>query len=319
MNDKILSIAILTRNQPRELKTTLESIIPQISPDIEIVIGDNSDNLETETLVKKEFGITAIRYFNNGGDLGLDKNILSITEKAKGEYIWLFGDDEMEPDAIVHVLDIIKKNPEISLIWMNFYGFDQFGHLQPARDLGRDKFFKDKNQALEEVSNELGFISSSIFRHDKILNIDEKNINQFIGSRFICFYLVMHILSQDGKFYYVEHPYVICHPTPVGKHSYGGFQTFGVDFYAIVKNFQNKFNKKSIKKILAKNFGYVWRGILVGWLRGFETPKGKLKTMFKLYWNFPEFWLAAPFFLMPKFVTRIVYFIYKKVLKRKYT
>lgn len=315
MNDKILSIAIPTRNQPQELKTTLESIIPQISPEIEIVIGDNSADLETKALIKKEFGIATIRYFNNGGDLGLDRNILSITEKAKGKYIWLFGDDEMEPGAITHVLDIIKKNPEVALIWMNFKTPDS---ERPARNLGRDQFFKDKNQALKEISNALGFMSSIIFKKDKISNIDEENINQFIGSRFICFYLVMYILSQEEKFYYVDYPYVISHLTPAGKHSYDGFQVFGVDYYRIVKNFQDKFDKKSIKKMLAKNFGYVWRGILVGWMRGFETPKGKFKTMLKLYWSFPEFWLAAPFFLMPKFMTQFVYFIYKKVFRLKH-
>ncbi|MBN2198085.1 glycosyltransferase family 2 protein [Candidatus Wolfebacteria bacterium] len=318
----LLSICIPTYNWPKKLKQLLKNIISQNSSDIEIVIGDDSNNLKTKEMIRNDFSMKQVRYYRNKhkeishkSSLNFDKNVLSITKKARGKYVWWFGDEEIKPGAITYVLNIIKKNPEISLIWINFRGLN---NLLPARNFGGDKFFKDKNYVLEEISNELGFLSSIVFKKDKILNINTDNMNRFIGSGFINIYLVMHILSQEGKFYYIDYPYIICHPTPIEKHSYGGFEVFGINFYHIVRNFENQFKRKSIKKMLAKNFGHVWRGILVCWLKGYDTPKGKFKNMFKFYWNFPEFLIAGPLFLMPKFVTKFFYFVYKKILRRVY-
>lgn len=315
MDNKIfLSICLLTYNQPQDFKRTLSSIVSQISSEeVELIVGDNSTNSETEKIVKRYFTLPYLHYFKHGKNLGFDRNIIFLTEKAQGEYIWLFGDDEMRPGAIDYVLSIIKKYPELSLIWVNFQDFDQ---EQPYFPFGGDRFFENGSQVLEEIGIGLNFLSTLILKREKLLNIDKENMKKFIGSGLINLYLPLFILSQEGKFYLIDHPYVIAHGTPLDKISYDYFQIVGINLYLIVKNFQNKFNKKSIKKIIAEIFGHVWRAILIGWLRGYDIPKGKFWPMFKFYWNFPEFWLAAPFFLMPKFVTKCAYFIYKKILKR---
>ena len=49
---------------------------------------------------------------------------------------------------------------------------------------------------------------------------------------------------------------------------YRGFQVFGVNYFNIVQEFRGKLNKKTIKKILAKNFSHIWRGALVSHARG---------------------------------------------------
>ncbi len=321
----ILSICIPTCNRPIKLKRLLESIFSQVTPEVEIVIGDDSSGFETEKIIKKNFPNDRIFYYRNKHqkfDEGpnsskFDRNLLGITKQASGKYIWWFGDDdEMQPGAINHVLDIIKQKSNITLIWVNHYVFSQ---NIPAFNWRKDKFFEDKNQVIEDVANLLGFISSIIFRKDGISNIDEKKMEKFIGSGFINLYLVMHILSKNGKFFYINYPYVCIHLSSVNEISYDGFQVFTVNFYNIVMSFKKSFLKKSFKKMLAKNFGHVWRGILVSWLRGYDTPKGKLWIIFKLYWNFPEFWLAAPFFMMPKFITKFGYFFYKKILRRTYS
>jgi len=310
----ILSICIPTYNQPLDFQRTLKSILPQISrenTEVEILVGDNSINSETEEIIHQYSDFPYLRYYRHGKNLGIDKNILFLIEKSHGKYIWLFGDDEMRTGTIEYVLSIIKKYPELSLIWVNLQGFDQ---EQPHCSFGGDRFFENGSQVLEEIGIGLNFLPTLILKREKLLNIDKENMKKFIGSDLINLYLPLFILSQEGKFYCINHPYVIAHGTPLDKISYDYFQMVGVSLYLVIKNFQKEFNKKSIKKISREIFGCVWRAILVGWLKGYDTPKGKLRPMFKFYWNFPEFWLAAPFFLMPKFVTKFAYFVYKKIL-----
>jgi len=316
-NQIVLSICIPTYNQPQDLRRTLSSIVSQISSgEIEVIIGDNSTNSETEHLVKRDFDLPYLHYFRYGKNLGSDRNILLITGNAKGQYIWWFGDDKMRPGAINYILNIIKKNSDLSLIWVNVVNLQVPGGVL-VYNFSQDKLVSNKNQVLEEISDELTFISSIVFRKDKILNVNQKNMNQFIGSGFVNLYLVMHILSQGGKFYYISYPYIIYHPTPAGRYSYDRFQVFGINFFKVVMNFKDKFDGKPIKRMLTKNFSRLWRWVLVGWLEGYSTPRGKLWPMFKLYWNFSEFWLAAPFFLMPKFVIKFIYFLETAIRKFK--
>ena len=133
--------------------------------------------------------------------------------------------------------------------------------------------------------------------------------------------IYIHVLSQPGKFYFLKGPYLFCHPTTneevkkimtrTGKIINEAFNIYGINFYNIIKDYENSFTKKAVRKILSKNFSYVWRGILVGWIGGWDTPKGKLWRMFKIYWSYPEFWLALPAFSIPLCLNRALYKVYK--------
>lgn len=320
----LLSIAIPTRNQPEALRITLQSIMPQLAPDVEIVIGDNSTNNETELLITQSYSHPQIRYLKNGADLGIDKNILSITENARGIYVWWFGDDGMDSGAIAHVLGILRKYPEMAMIFVNSR---ISGRSDPAVNLGKDKFFKDRNQVLDEIGSGLTFASSIIFKKDALRNVDQKKLDMYMGSQFVNFYLTMHVLSGEGGFYFVSTPYVICYPVSkdriVSKVVRGAavnndyFEIFGVTLFRIVHEFKDKFERRSIRCMLAKNFGTVWRGVLVGWVGGWDTPKGKRWQMFRLYWSYPEYWLALIAFLMPLSINRGLYRMYRVFFKER--
>ncbi len=312
-NNIKLSVSILTYNQPKELKRTLESVLPQMEKGVEIVISDNSDNSETENLIKSDFMKNSyIRYFRNDGDKTFDKNVLRAVERAQGEYIWLFGDEGMAPNAISHILKIVENN-KYNFIFTNFCQDESPG--KPAVVLNSDEIFDDGNLVLEKVANVLGFISSIIIKKECLSSIDKKEMNHFIDLAFIHFYLVMHALSLPGLFYVCSYPYVrIYPPSPEGPPYRDGFKVFAVHFFKIAKSFKNKFRKKSLKKMLAKNFGHIWRGILVAKIRGQNTPLRQLLSL-KYYWNFKEFWIALPFLLMPRFIQVIFYKIYKKLTR----
>lgn len=311
-NDILLSICIPTYNQPQEVRVLLKSLLRQkITSEVEIIMRDDSTNFETEKIVKEYSAKIPINYFK-GEKLGIDKAILFLTEKAKGKYIWWIGDDEVDDGGVEHVLTTVKKFPDISFILVNCRDFNRG---EATLRLGNDRFFKDNNEVLEGVANVLGFISITIFKREMSLSGIEPS-KKYIGSEFVNLYLVLHVLSQKGRIYFLSKPYLINHLKEHGEDVYyRGFQVFGVNFFNIVQEFRDKLDKKTIRKILAKNFSHIWRGALVNQVRGQNVRIGFgspiFKPICKLYWSFPEFLIALPFLVMPRFINRFFYKIYK--------
>ncbi|MEK7149435.1 MAG: glycosyltransferase family 2 protein [Patescibacteria group bacterium] len=314
----ILSICIPTYNQPDKVKRFFESIISQLNSEInsqiEIVVRDDSSNLETKKIIEdysKKISVP-IKYFH-GKKEGVDVAIIFLTQEAKGDYVWWFGDDVLADGAIARVIKLVKDFPEISFIWVN--SCDINNRNDTAFELEGDKFFDNRNQLMEKNIGMLGFISATIFKKEKALSGIE-NSKKYINSAFVSLYLILHVLSQDGRFYFLNNPYVLADPKFQGKPRwYDAFQVFGINLYKVVCEFKDKFDNQSIRKALADNFGKVWRAVLVeralGFTEGFGSKNPKLKQMFKYYWNFPEFWLALPFLIIPRFILRFLYKFYK--------
>ncbi len=314
MTEKILlSICIPTRNQPSELKNTLENILMQSTPQIEIIIGDQSTNKDTAIMMHNNFlTIPQIHYFQNTTTQGIDNNILFVTDYAHGEYLWWFGDDMMEEGAIAHVIEIIKKYPRLALLWVNFYDWNRAGR---AVNYKNDMLFDDKNSFLETILGNISFASSIVFKKSAILNIDKNHMKQFIGSGLINLYIPLHILSKSNMFYYIAHPYIRANATPPGKGSYDGFQVFAINFFRVCQAFKSKFKRRSLRKIHKRNLHHIWRAIIVFRAKGYPYSalphRKQVFLLFKFYWTFLEFWLALPFLLMPLSFQKILYRIYK--------
>jgi glycosyltransferase involved in cell wall biosynthesis len=299
----LLSICIPTYNHPEELRRLLEGLSRQATDEVEIVIGDDG-KFEVTAKLLKEFSFPHLVHFKNPDGPGFDKNLLAVTARARGRYAWWFGDDdEFKPGALAHVLGALRRDPRISFVYVNPEVSGAGGGGYPFRD---DRYFKDGNEVLRELANLLCFMSSIILSKAALADAERGAIERFTGSGFINLFLVMHALSGKGKFFYVGEPLVVNHPT-VGKKSYDGFQVFAVNFRSIALYFKGRFEWKSLKKMLAKNFAHAWRGEIVDWIREGVTRKGKLRTMIKLYWNFPEVLLAVPAFLIPRPLGALIY------------
>ena len=320
-NNFILSICIPTYNRPEKFRQMMMGLMPQLTSEIEVVVRDDSSNDETkhvlDELVKK-FNPSAKINYVHGEKIGLDAANLFLLENAIGEYVWWFSDDdEFMPGAIVRVLGLVKKYPEITFIWVNFCDLERLAVNK------EDGFFKDGNDVLESLRiGHIGLLSSLFLRREDTYSSIPLARKHVKGFSFAALVPVFHVLLGTGKFYFLRGPYILCkvsntvedikkEATKGGEIRNDFFDVFGVDFYEILMEFKGRFNRYSMRKILTDSFASLWRGMLVGWVGGWDTPKGKRWKMFKLYWSFPEFWIAIIPFLMPLWINRGLYKIYK--------
>lgn len=95
---------------------------------VEIVVSDNAseDNIKevVEDVIKK-FPKVSIKYNRNSENLGLAGNFLRVVELAQGEYCWIVGsDDFVLASGLEAILRIIKENPDIDYVSVEFAGVD---------------------------------------------------------------------------------------------------------------------------------------------------------------------------------------------------
>lgn len=117
MNKPLLSICIPTYNRAHYLKECLDSIVAQfgdkeVRDSVEVVVSDNASPDNTRGLVEKYLEkFDNIRYFRNNENIGVDRNVLNVVERASGEYCWYMGDDDVVgSESLMFVIDYLKKH-----------------------------------------------------------------------------------------------------------------------------------------------------------------------------------------------------------------
>jgi len=315
--DYLLSICILSYNQPEEIERLLKSLNAQDLVGVEIVIRDDSENVETIQLALKFASSLPIRFFH-GKKEGIDSAVLFLTHQARGSFVWWMGDDELAPNAVSSVLKAISKSNEINFLWANYH---LVGNPSLAINFPADRFFKSRDELIESAGAGLGFVSATVFRRETVLpSLIEAE--SYIGTQFVNLFIVLYAITQPGKLFYLRGPIIICHNATSeeiknavvrsdGQINNHAFQVFGINFSNIVRRFSNSFEPAVLQKVLKKSFSQMWRGVIVGEIGGWDTTKGKKAKLIKNFGQFPECWIAVILFCLPKQVLSLLYRIYK--------
>ena len=152
-----LSICIPTYNRIRFLKELLPSVLGQIDMDgVELVVSDNASTDGTGDYLRT-LNHPCLRWWTNDSNIGGDRNFLKCVSEARGEYVWLFGDDDIMPnDAVGRVVEFLRKNKPALLVSV---GRDMPNALHDDyRDMVKD--------VGDEVALEHTLISANVFRRD---------------------------------------------------------------------------------------------------------------------------------------------------------
>lgn len=313
-----LSICILVYNQPDDVKRLLGSLSLQIVEGVEVIVRDDSTNDETQAVVDN-FGRATWLHYHRGVKEGIDKTIIYLTSIARGRFIWWMGDDDFSPGAIQEVLHVIDTHPEVGFVWANYV---LAGSGKMAVDLPESRLFSGRDEVLERCGSALGFISACVMRGD-LARKALTEVEPYLGSTFVNLYIVLFVVSRSEPHFYLRGPVVVCHPastqeikavtTKSGDINNRAFEVFGIWFFKILCAFDGFFDARVLRNVAKKSFGSTWRGVLVGWAGGWDTPKGKRIPLLKTFYGFPEAWLAFVLFLMPGWLNRLMYWGYKNI------
>lgn len=308
---KILSFCIPTYGQPKQLKRTLDSLHDEDLDDVEIVIRDDNPGSETEKIISEYLTKLPIRYFHMSKE-GIDPAFLFLSKEANGKFVWWFGDDTLCPGTIGRVVDFLKVNSELDFMYIN--STDTSGRNYSVR-VGGSRFFKDKNEALLELKDQLGFCSAMLFSKEMLL-LGLPKAEKFVGSSWVTLFLALNTLTLGKIFYFLDGKNFLSDPKPAGEARwYDSFEVHGINFFLIAQEFKDKFDRKSLRKVLADKFGDSWRSVVVeralGFETGFASPSPKIIKMSKLYWSYPELYVALPLMLVPRALLKFFYMCYK--------
>ncbi|EJN34992.1 glycosyl transferase [Pseudomonas sp. GM84] len=118
MNQQTLvSIAIPAFN-PEFFRATLLSAINQDYPALEVLVCDDSRDMEIQGIVDAVMAETGtpIRYMRNPQTLGFARNLLVCLEQARGELIkFLCDDDRLFPECVGLQADVMNRHADVSM------------------------------------------------------------------------------------------------------------------------------------------------------------------------------------------------------------
>ena len=213
-----LSICIPTYHRRQFLKEALDSIIPQVTSEVEVVVSytessDGTDEMVAEYAKKYKF----ISFSRAGKDRGADWAFLKAAKAAKGKYIWLFSDDDvLNEGALTRVLSEIKKDPEIDAFHIGFTFLDtRKSWVILGKTVGSykadviydspDAFLKGERIAYS------GYLPSIIMKKER-WSYYEKAAEDFIGTAYVHMFILFCVLRDGGRIKCVSPPYILNRP-----------------------------------------------------------------------------------------------------------
>ena len=113
-----LSLCIATFKRARFIGETLDSILAQLEPGVEVVVVDGASPDDTpEVVARHASGRPELRYFREPVNSGIDGDYDKAVGYARGEYCWLMTDDDLLlPGAVRRVLESLADGPDLVVV-----------------------------------------------------------------------------------------------------------------------------------------------------------------------------------------------------------
>ena len=212
-SDAKLSICIPTYNRAKLLGQTLDNIIREATPGLEIVVSDNASTDETCELVNSyRRKYPRITYLKQPTNIGQEPNYLEVVKAAQGEYCWLMGDDDqIVPGGIKYILDnYLNKTRHIDFLLLTLFEYDET--LTYVRNIHANHLGKTEDIYTNNVKGFLAeffcssYLSTYIVNRKKWLRVDaRKYLN--LGVIYQCI-VYDYLAREDSYVQYVAKPVV---------------------------------------------------------------------------------------------------------------
>ncbi len=224
----LLSIAVTTYNRAGWIKHSLAGILQHTRhyrDAIEVLVCDNASTDQTPEVVASFRSHGEFAYFRNPKNVGMLGNLGVTAKHARGEYIWVIGDDDLlAPGVIENVLEGILDHPQSDMIYLNYAytHFDTPEELQDAESViagataiaegGPNRFVNRLRDVTPLTENFFTAIYACIFRrHHAILAYGQNIAGPPFSSLRTCVPSTLYAMKQmlDLPAYWVGEPGVV--------------------------------------------------------------------------------------------------------------
>lgn len=190
-----LSICISTWNRASFLRAALDSIVPQLTDECEVVVVDNASVDNTSSVVAEAMQRSPrVRYIRQDSNNGLDRNFDRAVELTRGDYCWLMSDDDLfKPDAVAAVLSTLRQEPSLVIVNYEFMDASMSKVLQERiMDFDADRKYGawELDRIFVELCDFVRYIGAVVIRRTVWLS---RNRDLYNGSN----YAFIGMLFQD--------------------------------------------------------------------------------------------------------------------------
>lgn len=232
----ILSICIATYNRAQYIRETLGSILPQVPDCCEVVVCDNASTDQTsEILSDYERRFPCLRYFRHDTNLGLERNFDFAVTTARGDYCWLFTDDDlMKPTAIGTVLQTLRERPALVVVNVESYSTDASEATPRYIEIYKNHVYtpQEADQFFRDIMILVRYIGAFVIQRSVWLARDRE---RYLGSLFTHVGVVFQDLLP-GNAVVVAEPLVRYRWGNVRSFSSNMFETFEIAWPSVVSS-----------------------------------------------------------------------------------
>ncbi len=189
-----------TRNRAKLVGQTLDSILPQVTEEVEIVVVDGASTDGTEEVVRSyQKRFPSLAYHRKDRNSGVDRDYNASVEAARGEYCWFMSDDDLvKPGALRRVLDAVEKG--YSAIVVNAEDWNDDFTLRLAKNrlsFTTDRVYRpgESERFFIDTVYYLSFIPGLVIRRDLWLSRERE---RYFGSWFAHVGVVFQRPLPDG-------------------------------------------------------------------------------------------------------------------------
>ena len=205
-----LSICIATLNRGAFIGQTLESIVSQVTDEVEIVIVDGASTDNTpEVVASFAARFPRLNYVRLPQKGGVDRDYDRTVVAAQGEYCWLMSDDDLlKPGALAAVLAAAAGGYSLIVVNAEVRGPDMVEVVEPSRlTLAADRVYPPAaaEQLLADTATYMSFIGAVVIRREVWLS---REWERYFGLEFIHMG-VIHQAPLPGAALALAHPWII--------------------------------------------------------------------------------------------------------------
>ncbi len=128
----LVSVLVPTFNRHDYLRATIAGALRQTFADFEIVVVDNASAVDPAGVVAG-FDDPRLRYFRNASNLGVTGNVLAASERARGKYVAILGDDDVwHPEFLATLVPPLEADGSLALAFCDHGIIDRDGRPDDA-------------------------------------------------------------------------------------------------------------------------------------------------------------------------------------------